>query len=462
MAFKLTDLPKTQFSGLDYDNILEDITNLVIENPEYNENWDDFLSSNAGRMLSELYAYITDQLATRIDWIVNENYIGTATQKRSVQRMLKLIGYKFTLPISAYVDVTTVFDRTIGDFTLTEAFNPNSDSAIFSPFSLTANDKNGVARNFETINFNSETDRYDYLSNVIVETGTITSPNLSSIETFYEGTTYVETFISTTDNGPVFELSKKSVVEGSVAVYVVQESESSPIYEALEVSSFLDPNAQKIQDDFGNDLNIPYITNVLDEDGVSVEFGSTSLLPSIDRRLEEGSKVRVIYRVGSGINGNITKQAINKTIKLSVVVGIETVITNVSFINTQEGSGGEDSETLEHAATFAPLSIRTANKAVTENDYDILLNGEATILKSKTYGNNNMPSNVYEQYGLYIKPLEVWNFILKLKTGWEDINPSEYNDFQWITLRMENWFNEMWHLTDGDLGTEVSYNFEDL
>ncbi len=45
----LTKMPSTQFSGLDYDNVIRDIYNLVKDNPEDNNNWDDFLSSSAGR-----------------------------------------------------------------------------------------------------------------------------------------------------------------------------------------------------------------------------------------------------------------------------------------------------------------------------------------------------------------------------------------------------------------------------
>ena len=46
----ITSLPNTQFSGIDFNNIMTDIVTLVTDNPVYNSNWDDFLSSNAGRI----------------------------------------------------------------------------------------------------------------------------------------------------------------------------------------------------------------------------------------------------------------------------------------------------------------------------------------------------------------------------------------------------------------------------
>ena len=107
----LIKLPITQFSGLDYDNVIKDVYNLIQENPEYNSNWDDFLSSSAGRMLMELFAYIADQLATRIDWNVNENFLSTATQDSSILKLLKLINYKLALPYCAAVPVTLYFNK---------------------------------------------------------------------------------------------------------------------------------------------------------------------------------------------------------------------------------------------------------------------------------------------------------------------------------------------------------------
>ena len=41
MARKLATLPKTQFSGMDFANIRDDVINLVTENPTYNQKWDD-------------------------------------------------------------------------------------------------------------------------------------------------------------------------------------------------------------------------------------------------------------------------------------------------------------------------------------------------------------------------------------------------------------------------------------
>lgn len=463
MPIELTRLPKTQFSGLDYDNIIEDIVHLVRDNPDFNENWDDFLSSNAGRMVIELFSYIADMLATRIDWTVNENFIGTATQKSSVMRILKLIGYNFQLPIASDVTTSLALDRPIGSFYLTELYDANVGT--LTPYSLTAADLSGTTRTFECLEYDSVNNRYEYKTGVEIESGNVSSPDLDHEKHFYEGVTKIDTFVATTDNNPVFTLTQSPVIHTSVRVYAVESSGGVATETELEkVSSFLDPNAQQSTDSFGDAIELPYIMTVGDNDTVTIEFGSTTLLPDTSRRLRVDDKIRVFYRVGGGKNGNITRNSINTTKRLIVtpIGAVNPEIVNITFSNALEGTEGQDSETAEHATTYAPLQIRTAEKAVTENDYNILINSNVTVIKAKSYGNNNMPANLWDLYGVFIKPLEIWNFVLKDKPGWEELEPSEYNDFRWMTLRLENRFDEVHTLRDGEFDQKISAKDADI
>jgi hypothetical protein len=450
MAVKLTKLPKTQYSGLDYQNIIEDVVSLVTENPEYSNQYDDFLSSNAGRTITELFAFIADQLATRIDWVVNENFLGTATQKNSVIKILKLLGYNFQLSINSNVQVTTSFNKPVGDFYLTEAYD---NSGTISPFTLSAEDKNGVMRTFEAINFNNENNTYDYKGGVQLQTGSAENPNLTHYVEFYEGTTYIEQFVADVDNNPIFTLSQSPVIENSVQVYLVVEQGGSVTETRLnEVNSFLDPNSQNEYDAFGNELPLTYKRNVEENDTITIEFPPTTLVTSSNRRLREGDRVRIFYRIGGGIDGNITARSIN--VDKTMLINGQSV--GVHFINEQKGTGGRNGETAEYASVYAPFSIRTAGKAVTEEDYNIIVNADNTVIKAQAFGNNNItPSTVYNRYGNYIHPLEVWLYILKDKPAWEDVAPSRYNDFQWITLRLENRLNEMYSFRDGEYGYDV-------
>jgi hypothetical protein len=438
---KLASLPKTQFSGLDFDNIIADITELVTENPEYNKNWDDFLSSNAGRLMIEFFAYIADQLSTRIDWIVNENFIGTATQKKSIIRLLKLIGYNLDLPKAAKVNVDIFFDRPVGNV----EFSGTGIGESLDFFSLTAVGLDGIERkNFEAISFNEETQKYNYINSIIeLETGSASQPSLDHTVSFYEGRTFVFDIEVSTNNNFTFQLPQFPVIQGSPRVYLLKPQNQEE--ELEQVLSFLDPIAQRENDGFGARNPIPYILNVLDQDIVEVEFGPTSLLSNVSRRPEVGNIIRVYYRVGGGESGNITRKSINTTRRLE----FNNILTNISFINNSQGFGGEEGEDAAFASVFGPLQIKTVNKAVTEEDYDILLLGNINVIKSKSYGNNNLPPQFFQRYNVFMRPLEVWNYSILNKSGFTEVPPSRYDDFEWIQLRLENRFNQKHSFTKG-------------
>lgn len=440
----ITELPKTQFSGLEFKNIMQDIHALVQENPDYNQNWDDFLNSNAGRMLTEIFAKIADQLATRIDWVVNESFIGTATQRSSIIKLLKLIGYKFNLPVAAQVPVTATFSQDVGEITITPAYVEGS--AQLFPKTLQGIDKDGNLRNFEAIQYDSLNQKYSYKVPV-----TLDSSKEKDEFYFHEGRTVIQKFISTSNAGQKFILSETPIVQNSVVVYKI-EREGTEVreLELLEVNSFLDSKAQKAADISGTNA-IPYVLNVRSDDSVEIEFGPQTLLPTQDRRLGNGVEIYVFYRVGGGLNGNIARQAINSAEKRRIN-GDEVLI---NYKNLREGIGGTNSETVENAAYKGPLTLRTGGKTVTPEDYDIILNSNSSILKAKSYGYNNIPQDYFEKYGLYFNPLDVINFIIMKKPGWESRPTSKYYLSDWGTLNLENRFNGEYWWTNGKFGNEI-------
>jgi hypothetical protein len=418
---------------------------LVRENPEYNENWDDFLSSNAGVMLTEIFAWITDQLATRIDWVVNENFIGTATQRGSIINLLKLIGYKFNLPASAEVPVEVKFTDIVGLYTLTEEYNIITGE--YSPKTMTAKDKKGNTKFFEAVYYNSATQKYNY--NLPIEVDT--SSNLTHTIDFYEGLTRIEDFESHTNQGQKFTLSKSPVVRGSIIVSLRTTVDESPVEtQLLEVDSFLTLEAQQTTNADGSSNEIPYVVNVLEGDAVEISFGSASLLTNQERRLVEGQKIKIFYRIGGGLDGEIARYAINFT---EEVTG-----TSIAYKNNTEGVGGIDSETIQHAAYAGPLQIKTAGKTVTEEDYDIILSSFVNVLLSKAYGHNNIPSDFWNKYGIYINPLEVLNFVIIKNSGWEEIPTSKYKYANWGTFNLENYFNEKIAFNEGVFGESLALN----
>jgi len=64
-------------------------------------NWTDRSEADFGVALIELYAYVADILSYYQDRVANEAYLATATQRRSVQELLRLIDYQIDPGLAA-------------------------------------------------------------------------------------------------------------------------------------------------------------------------------------------------------------------------------------------------------------------------------------------------------------------------------------------------------------------------
>ena len=96
------------FVSYDFDTIkqaLIDYTRLY-----YPEQFNDYIQSSEFIALLELFAYVCEQLAYRVDMVAHENFITTAQRKQSILRLAKLISYKATrnIPVRGLVKLTSV------------------------------------------------------------------------------------------------------------------------------------------------------------------------------------------------------------------------------------------------------------------------------------------------------------------------------------------------------------------
>jgi len=76
----------------------------------YPEAFDDYIQSSEFIAMLEMFAYIAEQLAYRVDMVAHENFITTAQRKQSILRLAKLISYKATrnIPVRGLVKLNTV------------------------------------------------------------------------------------------------------------------------------------------------------------------------------------------------------------------------------------------------------------------------------------------------------------------------------------------------------------------
>lgn len=401
----LIQLPSISYTSLDFDTIVTDVKNLIRQHPEYNQDYDDFLETNAGRMFIELMSYVVEKLASRADWIAQEMFISTATQRQSLINILKLINHRPALPRAAKVNVKGKITKWNESFQI-----PKRETII-------GLDTNGNAIRFECIDMASDgKPNYDY--QYLVNTGTSDNRIYEFFNIpFYQGTTYTEDqiFMDGTDNEK-YILEQFPVIENSVRVFSYETGSEFP-----EVKSFISPEAQQ------NELSEieklpPYMVEIDAKNRATIVFGPSSIVKIPTR----GQRINIMYRVGGGIKTNIVAGAINTTKTYSLSNGTRVTIL---FNNPESGFGGTDEEKIEDAKLTAPISLRSANKTVTHEDYVVHLEDSPLVMHANVVGKENEPDEIYAEYGYNLPPLETWIFVCPQRDNYNSIDPFYFNKY---------------------------------
>lgn len=410
----LIELPKFDYSSLDFETIIDDVKRIILEHPEYLENWDDFLETDAGRMLLEMNAFIMEKFSSKLDWIAREMFIGTATQRQSQINILQLINHKPKLPTSSFVNISAKLTKWFPTFQL-----PNL-------FSITGKDTTGENISFECFEMSDDgKPNYDYIFTVDTGDESNKIKDIYNIP-FYEGTTRIETDIYTDGvSNERFTLNGYPVIENSIRIF----SETTG-KECIEVQSFISPEAQQ-EDLIATLKRIPYMVKIDASNRAEIVFGHNNIV-SIP---EKGEKFRVIYRVDGGAKTNIVKGGISTT---KTVVDTRGNRITIIFTNDQKAFGGSDGENIEEAKLTAPLSLRTANKTVTNEDYITHIEDHILVKHAKIVSKENEPAELYTEYGHFLPPLDTWIYVCPERSGMDEIDPVDYNK----KLQLSKSYNE--------------------
>lgn len=79
------------FTAYDYDTVKQSLLDYI--KLKYPENFNDYIESSQMVAIIELFAYIAEQLAYRVDMAAHENLLSTASRKQSILRLARLISY---------------------------------------------------------------------------------------------------------------------------------------------------------------------------------------------------------------------------------------------------------------------------------------------------------------------------------------------------------------------------------
>lgn len=448
MAEKLITVkePKAKISGLTYENIVEDVYNLIKDNPDISKNVTDYTSADSVRMLTEIFAWITDQLSQRIDIIGNELYLDTVEERENLLKMLKIIGYEpsfpecaranFNISINNYgQDSETEYPLSIG------VSRGKVLSLPENPFKTVSHSVSG--RVFEAISFDDEKNRYEYFTPINIKT-----KKENSIA-FYEGRTSSLTFTVDT-SGYFTKTINEPVIKNSVRIFYANIIDGESV-ELKQVDNFFGPETTY------SDVPVFRLSNI-GGGKCRVIFPNRGDVRE-ENLLKLGDEIIIIYRTGGGTQGNIGSGEIVSSEEIWLKNNRR---AQLNIKNNERALGGKNEETVEEIKRKAPKSIKNRISAVTAEDYEFILREEDSTIKDiKVYGENNIPkgSNLISSYGYTRNPLDVWLFIIKENANYSNDIPNVtdfINDIPFQTLELNERMNEIYQVNKSSLNLEVS------
>ena len=308
--------PSVDYTDKDFDALRARLIALV---KSVFPDWSDFSVATFGNLLLEMYAFVGDVLTFYLDAQARESRLVTATQRKNVIALARMLGYRLHGARAATADIV---------FTL--ARSPTADVLIPA---------GTVVRTQEV----TEPVRFQLLADVLVAAGS--DPPIAS-GVVENSQTHSQLFDSRGLAELDVVLERTPYVDGSAVV-----SAANGAY--VEQESLL-----------GSGPNDRHFLLLVDQsDRATVRFGNgTSGAPP-------SGTISATYKTGGGANGNVEAGS------LVVVEGVFNDAhgrpVQVSVTNASPASGGSDRQSVASAKLLAPESLRTLTRTVTREDFEI-------------------------------------------------------------------------------------------
>ena len=332
-------MPLVNFTNLDFEEVKSTLTEYLKSNSNFTDY--DFEGSNLSSILDVL-AYNTYITSYNANMVANEVFIDSATLRENVVSLAKNIGY---LPRSRKAARATV------------SFFVDTTNITPPPASITL--KKGPI-----ITSASKFASQSFIFSIIED---ITVPVFNGIAFFenisvYEGNLLTSNFTFTSRNPNQRFILPNAGIDTDLINVSVRGNEQA----TSQVKYSLQDNLLEIR----SDSKVFYLQEIEGEryeiffgDGV---FGNA---------LEEGNFITINYISSNGDSANGVNQ-FSFSGRLSYTRnGTEyTVTSGISLITTISPSlGGQTIESIESIRKFAPQIYATQNRAVTSNDYEVLI-----------------------------------------------------------------------------------------
>jgi hypothetical protein len=388
-------------------------------------NWNDRSESDFGVVLIELFAYVADILSYYQDRVANEAYLATATQRRSVTELLRLIDYQIDpgLAAAAHVHFDLAADLSVQasslPYQLRTAGRPGEPDVTFE-----------ITREFtakllnNAIELGALTDLpagstsivLDRAAHALAEGDPVyfeesaqggsprvrRSPILTvtAVRRLPDGTDEVDwlpplpepfrrdqtrlrgnnvlaTHGRTVADEPVFVSdgtpSQRFALSRAPVTHLLRQDQARRRRSAPELEVRVDGALWEEVESLlaSGPADRHYTTSIDENDVATVAFG-TGARGSVP---PAGARVQARYRVGLGGDGNVGPDTL--TVFLTALPEVEAVS------NPFAAEGGADRESTEEAKISGPGAVIAQERAVTLEDYELLAEGFPGVGKAR-------------------------------------------------------------------------------
>ena len=365
------------FTSLDFDQIKQTLKDYIRSNSNFTDY--DFEGSNLSSILDVL-AYNTYITSYNANMISNEVFIDSATLRENVVALARNIGY---VPRSRKSSKASI--------------NFSVEAGITPPPSTITLKKGPVA---------STGNSFGGSSYVFGVTEDITQPVIDGVAYFYdtevyEGSVVDQSFTYSTANvNQRFILSNSGIDLATLKIHIRPNSTSSLKSAYTRQDSLFDETSGSTIN--GNSL-IYYIQEIEDEQ-YEIIFGDGIF----GKALDDGNIVEASYIVSNGPDGNgVSNFAFAGQCTYNRNAVTNTVTSGISLLTSETpSSGGELIESVDSVKKYAPQIYATQNRALTSNDYEILIPNkiypEAESIS--VYGGEELVPPQYGKVFISIKP----------------------------------------------------------
>ena len=371
-------MPLLNFTGLDFEQIKTTLKDYLKSNSDFTDY--DFEGSNLSTILNVL-AYNTYITSYNANMVSNEVFIDSATLRENVVSLARNIGY---LPRSKKAAKATV-----NFFCDISSVSPAPPTVVLKKGSVVATSKQFNGQSFV---FGITEDKSVSVVDGIAQ--------FDEVEV-YEGTVIEQSFVYSSRNRfQKFILSNDGIDLETLKVSVKPSPQSSVSLTYARQDDLFDTNSGSTI----TDASPIYFIQEVEDEQYEIIFGDGIF----GKALQDGNEINVSYIKTKGENGNgISNFSFSGKLCYTRNDSTINVTSGISLVTANESSsGGQPIESTESIKKYAPQVYATQNRALTANDYEILIPNkiypEAESIS--VYGGEDLVPPQYGKVFISIKP----------------------------------------------------------